>query len=63
MVIGVILNGYLGFRALIVLDFLLALMVVWQGMDFGFGSFSWLICIGDVDFGGFCWLWTIGFEF
>jgi hypothetical protein len=20
-------------------------------MDFGFGSFSWLICIGDVDFG------------
>lgn len=63
MVIGVILNGYLGFRALIVLDFLLALMMVWQGMDFGFDSFSWLICTGDVDFGGFCWLWTIGFEF
>jgi hypothetical protein len=30
-------------------------------MDFGFGSFSWLISIGDVDFGGFCWLWTIGY--
>jgi hypothetical protein len=34
MVIDVIPDGYLRFRALIVLDFLLASMVVWQGMDF-----------------------------
>jgi hypothetical protein len=30
MVIDVIPDGYLRFRALIVLDFLLALMVVWK---------------------------------
>lgn len=34
MVIDVILDGCLRFRALMVLDFLLALMVGWQGVDF-----------------------------